>query len=74
MSRLSIELSPDQHKKIKKLASINGKSIKDFMLEKVSEEDQKLSKTTKQAIKDANTGNGLNKYKNVNEFFEEILD
>ena len=35
MSRLSIELSPDQHKHIKALALLQGKSIKDFILDKV---------------------------------------
>lgn len=35
MSRLSIELSTDQHKHIKALALLQGKSIKDFILEKV---------------------------------------
>ena len=35
MSRLSIEISSEQHKKIKALAALQGKSIKDLILEKV---------------------------------------
>jgi len=35
MSRLSIEVSSEQHQKIKALAALQGKSIKDFILDKV---------------------------------------
>jgi len=33
MSRLSIEISTEQHKKIKALAALQGKSIKDLILD-----------------------------------------
>ncbi len=32
MSRLSIELTPDEHKKIKAMAAITGTSIRDYVL------------------------------------------
>lgn len=35
MSRLSIDLSSEQHQKIKALAVLEGKSIKDLVLDKV---------------------------------------
>ena len=35
MSRLVIDVTGEQHQKIKTLAALNGKSIKDFVLEKV---------------------------------------
>lgn len=35
MSRISIEVSPEQHKQIKALAALKGQSIKDFVMEKV---------------------------------------
>lgn len=35
MSRLSIEISPEQHQKIKALSALQGKSIKDFILSKL---------------------------------------
>ena len=47
MSRLSIELTTEQNQQIKTLAAMQGKSIKDFILEKLfpiqanSHEDQK---------------------------------
>jgi uncharacterized protein (DUF1778 family) len=34
MSRLTIEIAPEQHRMIKALATISGLSIKDFILEK----------------------------------------
>jgi CCR4-NOT transcriptional regulation complex NOT5 subunit len=45
MSRLSIEITSEQHKKIKALAAIQGKSIKDLIIDKVinanSKDEQK---------------------------------
>lgn len=44
MSRLSIEISKEQHQKIKALSALQGKSIKDFILSKlfsVNNEDEK---------------------------------
>jgi len=35
MSRLSIEISPEQHQKIKALAALQGQSIKDYILNKL---------------------------------------
>ena len=35
MSRLSIEVSSEQHQKIKALAALQGQSIKDFILNKL---------------------------------------
>lgn len=40
MSRLSIEVSPNQHKQIKAMAALEGKSIKDFIIEKVLPSDE----------------------------------
>lgn len=35
MSRLSIEISPEQHQRLKAIAALHGKSIKDYILEQV---------------------------------------
>ena len=34
MSRLSIEVTPEQHKRLKAVAALQGKSIKDYVLER----------------------------------------
>ncbi len=40
MSRISIDVSDDEHKKLKALAALRGKSIKDYVLERtLSAED-----------------------------------
>ncbi len=33
MSRISIDVTPEEHKKLKALAALQGKSIKEFVLE-----------------------------------------
>lgn len=35
MSRLSIEVTPEQHQLLKAMAALQGKSIKDFILDKI---------------------------------------
>jgi len=44
MSRLSIEISSEQHKKIKALAALQGQSIKDFILDKLFDPNQENEK------------------------------
>jgi hypothetical protein len=34
MSRLSIEVTPEQHQRLKAMAALSGKTIKDYILEK----------------------------------------
>ncbi len=45
MSRLSIEISSEQHQKIKALSALQGKSIKDFILTKLFSEDNEAEQT-----------------------------
>ena len=33
MSRISIDVSPEQHRKLKAIAALRGKTIKDYLLE-----------------------------------------
>ena len=34
MSRISIEVTPEQHQRLKAIAALHGKSIKDYVLER----------------------------------------
>ena len=47
MSRISIDVTPDEHKRLKALAALQGKSIKEFVLERTlggaNDEDDALS-------------------------------
>lgn len=40
MSRLVIDVSSEQHQKIKALASLQGKSIKDYVLNKILSDEE----------------------------------
>jgi uncharacterized protein (DUF1778 family) len=44
MSRISIDVTEDEHKKLKAMAALSGKSIKDYVLERTlgAEEDYAL--------------------------------
>lgn len=46
MSRLSIELNPEQHKQIKTLATLSGLSIRSFVLNKIFENKEPKQKIT----------------------------
>lgn len=46
MSRLSIEIDPDQHRQIKTLATFAGLSIKDYILQKTLPSKNKEIDTT----------------------------
>lgn len=62
MSRLSIELSDEEHRRLKVAASLQGRTIKDFVLERVfaksqSDDDlQALDKLLEPRIAEAETG------------------
>lgn len=40
MSRISIDVTDDEHKKLKAMAAIHGQSIKDFVLERTLRGDE----------------------------------
>jgi ParD-like antitoxin of type II ParDE toxin-antitoxin system len=40
MSRISIDVSDDEHKKLKAMAALRGKSIKDYVLERTLGTDE----------------------------------
>ena len=71
MSRISIEVTPDQHKQLKAVAALSGKSLKDYMLEKTlpveNDEDaamQELLEYLRPSIEQAKRG----------EFVDDSLD
>lgn len=77
MSRLSIDLTPEQHQKIKAVAALQGKSIKEYVLAQIlptsSDKDMALSELEMlldERIKSAKAGK-ISK-KSVEEIFQEI--
>ncbi|MBX3616621.1 DUF1778 domain-containing protein [Nitrosomonas sp.] len=76
MSRLSIDLTPEQHQKIKAVAALQGKSIKEYVLAQIlptsSDEDMALNELETlldERIKSARAGK-ISK-KSVEEIFQE---
>lgn len=78
MSRLSIELTPEEHKKIKAVAALKQQSIRDYVLERILplESDEKAALQELEAllaprIKDAEEGNTVSA--TAKQIFEETL-
>jgi len=74
--RLSIEISPEQHKRLKASAALQGKSIKDYVLDRTlpdSDEQtalQELEVFLKPRIEAANNRDFSSK--SVDDIFDEI--
>jgi uncharacterized protein (DUF1778 family) len=63
MSRISIDVTDDEHKKLKAIAALRGKSIKDYVLERTLGTDeadnaalQELEELLDNRIRDAQAG------------------
>jgi uncharacterized protein (DUF1778 family) len=77
MSRLSIDLTPEQHQKIKAMAAMQGKSIKEYVLNQIlptsSDEEMalhELEALLDERVKSAQAGK-INQ-KSVKEIFQEV--
>ncbi|MCE7915535.1 MAG: DUF1778 domain-containing protein [Nitrosomonas sp. PRO4] len=77
MSRLSIDLTPEQHQKIKAVAALQGKSIKEYVLAQIlptsSDADlalNELETLLDERIKSAKAGKISQK--SVEEIFQEV--
>ncbi len=64
MTRLSIDLTPDQHQKIKAVAALNGSTIREYVLERILPHSydeelalQELESFLEPRIKEAMSGN-----------------
>ena len=79
MSRLSIDLTPEQHKKIKAVAAMQGKSIKDYVLTQIlpafHEEEEALNEL--EALLDKriqSAQSGRMSRKSVEDIFQEAYN
>jgi hypothetical protein len=82
MSRLSIEVTPEQHQRLKAMAALSGQTIKDYILERalpswpemepLSEEEalRQLEAFLKPRIEEAERGEAVGK--SVQQIFEEV--
>jgi hypothetical protein len=76
--RLSIEITPDQHQRLKAAAALQGQSIKDYVLKRTlpnSDEQaalQELEAFLRPRIEAANIGQFSSK--SVDDIFDEVLE
>jgi uncharacterized protein (DUF1778 family) len=83
MSRLSIELTPEQHQRLKAMAALSGQTMKDYILSRalpslpeerdsLSEEEvlHRLEEFLKPRIEEAQRGEVVGK--SVEQIFEEV--
>ena len=72
--RLSIELTDRQHKAIKSYAALQGTSIKDFVIEKLFNNDPVFNSTTEKTLKASEAGKELHEYSSLDSFISEMDD
>ncbi len=78
MPRLSIELTPDQHKRLKAIAALRGQSLKDYVLQQsldsipMTEQEalQELDDLLKARVEEAERGKVISK--SAREIFETV--
>jgi len=73
--RLSIDILPNEHKRIKALAAVMGVSIREFVTECLYERiypEKKPNKETAKAIEDLEKRKNLSSAKNVEELFKDL--
>jgi len=77
MSRLSIDLTPEQHQKIKAVAALQGKSIKEYVLAQIlpTSSDEEMALNELEAFLDKRIESaraGKISKKSVEEIFQEV--
>ena len=79
MSRLSIDLTPEQHQKIKAVAALQGKSIKEYVLAQIlpTSSDEEIALNELEILLDDRVRSaraGKISKKSVEEIFQEVYN
>lgn len=73
MSRITFEVTSEQHHKIKVLASLRRKTIKELFLENLLKNtSRECNAETLQAMEDIEKKRNLSTYKTVDELFDKL--
>ncbi len=75
LSRITIDIPKEDHKKLKAMAAILGKSMREIVIESIEEHlysSKTPNKTTLKAIADAHKGKGLTTAKDAEDLFEKL--
>ena len=74
-TRLSVDMNPKEHRKLKILAEANGMTLKEFiltLLEPVLYPNKKPNKETQKAMDNVVKGKNLKSFKSVKHMWEEL--
>ena len=75
--RLSIEITPDQHQRLKAAAALKGESIKDYVLKRTlpSQDEQSALQELEQFLKPRIEAaeNGALSTRSVDDIFDDVL-
>ena len=73
ISRITIDMPIADHKKLKAISALLGKSMRELVIESIREHLYKYpNKETLKAINDIESGKDLTKAKNANDLFEKL--
>ena len=73
MSRIVIDVTPEEHRWLKAMASLKGMTIKAFALDKIFEQEKIPNAETMQALEDARLRKNLESFDSIEEMFEALL-
>jgi hypothetical protein len=74
-SRITIDIPKDSHRKLKAMAAILGKSMREIIIESIDEHlynQRSLNKKTLQAIKDTEKKKGLIEAQSTKDLFKKL--
>lgn len=75
MTRLSIDLSAEEHQNIKVMASLEGKKIKEFVLDKIfGDGEREIKPETVKAIQDAINNRNITRHDSVDAMFNSLSE
>ena len=75
LSRITIDIPKEHHRKLKALAAILGKSMRELIIESIEEHLQETrlpSKQTQEAIENIESGKELVEAKNLKDLFDKL--
>ncbi len=74
MTKLTIEVDTETHKAIKAMAALQGKTLREFVLAKILNEDESISgePLTLEILRDLREGKGVIRYKSVKALMKDL--
>jgi hypothetical protein len=71
-TRVTVDFPPDEHKRLKAIAAIQGVTLQDLIIECVDEKFHKPNAKTIAVIRKAERGEGLFECEDMNDFMKKL--